>query len=124
MEINIQIEGAKELAQKWGAMSEDLKALAHDAFSKAGYVVEEQSKKLTPVDTGRLRGSINTSSRLTMKNEPHIVISPHTNYAVFVHEGTRFMPARPYMTQGYKNSERKIKSIMNKLLKDIVQKMK
>lgn len=66
-----------------------------DAVAKFAFSVERESKKVTPVDTGRLRASIATDVG-TLR----ATIAPHTNYAVFVHEGTRFMKGRPFMDWG------------------------
>lgn len=59
--------------------------------------VERYAKQLTPVDTGRLRASISFSPATLWLTS---VVSTHTNYAIFVHEGTRYMRARPFMETG------------------------
>jgi HK97 gp10 family phage protein len=123
MDISIKISGLDKLAKAWGSLSSELKQEAYDAFTKAGYIVEGNAKKHTPIDTGLLMRSINTSSRISMKGEPHVVISPHTNYATYVHQGTRKMKARPYMSEGYDDSKAKIETIMRKMLTNIVRKM-
>jgi phage gpG-like protein len=63
--------------------------------------IEGQSKKVTPVDTGRLRASIFTDiGNLNSK------VSPNTSYAIYVHEGhnTRggrgYVQGRPFMKTG------------------------
>lgn len=54
--------------------------------------IQRKSMINTPVLTGRLRAS--TSSKFShLRGE----VGTHTNYDIFVHEGTRFMPARPYL---------------------------
>jgi hypothetical protein len=59
--------------------------------------VVRYSKQLTPVATGFLRASINfTPATHWLSTE----VSTHTNYAVFVHEGTKFMRGRPFMKYG------------------------
>lgn len=72
-----------------------LGAALQRAIERFSFVIERESKKVTPVDTGRLRASIVTDiGNLRAK------IAPHTNYAGFVHEGTRYMRARPFMMWG------------------------
>lgn len=65
------------------------------AIKKSALMIERESKKLTPVDTGRLRSSIVSDIR-----PMRATIAPHTDYAIFVHEGTRYMKSRPFMKEG------------------------
>lgn len=119
MKLDIQISGLTNLRKRFDRLPEKSKKLVRDALLKAGYIVEGASKRETPVDTGRLRASISVSNSLLLRAEPHVVISPHTKYAQYVHQGTRRMTARPFMTKGYESSKAKIKGIMKALLKDI-----
>ena len=123
MNINIQIPGAKSLEKKWAAMPTQLKALFAEAFTKAGYVVEGKSKDKTPVLTNRLRSSISTDLSKVVSKNPRVTISPHTNYALYVHEGTRYMEGRPFMANGYKAAKSDIDTIFKNLLKAITKKM-
>lgn len=59
--------------------------------------VERFAKQLTPVDTGRLRASIHYSPADLFLTS---IVSTNTDYAVFVHEGTKFMRGRPFMKYG------------------------
>lgn len=73
-----------------------------EELEKFAYSVEREAKKVTPVDTGRLRASISTDVGPLMAR-----IAPHTNYALFVHEGHRsrggssFVRPRPFLTTGF-----------------------
>lgn len=60
--------------------------------------IDARAKQLCPVDTGRLRSSIRwqidgigDGRTLTAS------ISANTKYARFVHDGTRYMRARPFL---------------------------
>ena len=70
-------------------------------IKKVAFNTERTSKKLTPVDTGRLRSSIGTSFKSTSDNFV-ARIGTDVNYATFVHFGTRRMRARPFLTEGLK----------------------
>lgn len=64
------------------------------AIAKTLFNIQRKSMYRTPVDTGRLRAS--TSVQLyNLKGE----VGTHTEYDVYVHDGTRYMRARPYLTQ-------------------------
>lgn len=86
------------------------------SITKFAFMTEAESKKVTPVDTGRLRASINTSLYPL-----RAVVAPHTNYAVFVHEGTRKMKARPFMKWGVEAAARGLESMMAKELTKIIE---
>lgn len=59
--------------------------------------VERFAKQLTPVDTGRLRSSIFTSPGTFGLQA---IVSTNTDYAVYVHDGTKYMRPRPFMVMG------------------------
>lgn len=58
--------------------------------------IENESKQVTPVDTGRLRSSIHVFNAGSLR----AFVNTDTEYAVYVHEGTRYMRARPFMEWG------------------------
>jgi HK97 gp10 family phage protein len=60
--------------------------------------VERYAKQVTPVDTGRLRGSISTE--MGGGNLSATVGTHSVKYASFVHEGTSRMGSRPFMKHG------------------------
>ncbi len=94
------------------AKSAKIKRGISRAISKAGFLVERSAKRRSPVDTGRLRASIRTDIRpLTA------TIAPHTNYAVFVHNGTRNQRAQPFLTQGLDDALSEIRAVFNREIK-------
>lgn len=86
------------------------------AIKKSAFLVERHAKIFTPVDTGRLRGSIAADIH-PMK----ATIEPHTNYAIYVHEGTRFMVGRPFMTKGKTAAMPEIRRIFKNELKKAIK---
>lgn len=95
----------------------------HNIIRDFAYLVENYSKQVTPVDTGRLRASIGTGfliqAGITMGGVARV--APHTAYAGFVHEGTKKMKSRPFMKWGVEFAQRKItdKDIANRLDKKL-----
>lgn len=59
---------------------------------ECGFAIEAQAKALTPVDTGRLRDSLNTAIG---SNE--VVVGTNVAYAPYVEYGTSRMIAQPYL---------------------------
>ena len=73
----------------------DLNRPVNVGLDKFAFAILSESKKVTPVDTGRLRGSERVDKAFMQR-----IIAPHTDYAIHVHEGTFRMRARPYMLHG------------------------
>jgi len=84
-----------ELANAFFRM--DVSSFLKKQINQLAMSVERYAKQLTPVDTGRLRASINTQPQL---GGISAVVSTNTDYAIYVHDGTRYMRARPFMTMG------------------------
>lgn len=77
-------------------------------LQKAAFIIEGKSKELAPVDTGRLRASIFTSL-----SPLQATIGPYVNYAIYVHQGTRYMKARPFMADAAREKENEIIGVIN-----------
>lgn len=76
---------------------------------KSAFLIENRSKVLSPVDTGRLRASIATSLGIQNKGITSIV-STNVDYAAAVHDGRKkgkrggAMRGRPFMRQAVEQS--------------------
>ncbi len=73
---------------------------------KVTLLVERSAKQNTPVDTGRLRSSISTDIRPMSAK-----VETHTNYALYVHEGTRFISGRPFMRDAAREVSQQVEQI-------------
>ena len=78
-------------------MKQDIRGFLIKEVNRLAATVERYSKQLTPVRTGRLRGSINFTPASLF---PQVEVGTHTSYAIYVHEGTKYMRARPFMKYG------------------------
>lgn len=97
--IQVQIKDLNALKGAFSGFPETIAPFLRTASTKSALKVEGEAKKVTPVDTGRLRSSIATSLGIMNKGITSIV-STNLFYAIFVHEGTRRMRGRPFMQQG------------------------
>lgn len=68
------------------------------AIQNTGRRVQNEARKRCPVDTGRLRQSIHATTYATGGHVVSRVSSPE-RYAIYVHEGTRYMRARPFLAE-------------------------
>ena len=102
------------LARKFGKV--DVGGFIQEKIKELAFLVERESKKVTPVDTGRLRASIGVSLR-----PMEAVVAPHTDYAIYVHKGTRYMRARPYMFWGAETAVKGFEQRLSKELESHIQ---
>ena len=65
-------------------------------LSRLGLLVQNEARKLAPVDTGRLRASIQHTPGRDSKGA-YVDVGTNVEYAVFVEYGTSRSPAQPYM---------------------------
>lgn len=119
-ELNFKITTNPPLANIIAAFgSLNFLDIMQNTVSRIGFMVEAESKKITPVKTGRLRASITTDiGHLRAK------IAPHTDYAGFVHWGTRYMKARPFMIWGFEATMRGSDEVLNATAKEMSDKIK
>lgn len=71
-------------------------AMARDLWRRGNRVVT-QAKRDCPVDTGRLRSSIDIN--LVNRNGSVVIrVGSDVQYARYVNDGTRYMAGRPFLT--------------------------
>lgn len=90
--IKISIANLPEIKAAFGQAPALMRRELNTAIKKSIFTIQSQSMRNTPVLTGRLRAS--TSSQF---QDLKGTIGTHTNYDIFVHNGTRYMKARPYL---------------------------
>lgn len=117
MEVKIHIKNLAEIRQAFSQAPTIMRRKFSDALKKAAITVQRESMIRTPVDTGRLRAShmFNVSGLgLGMQ----ATVQPTADYAIFVHEGTRFMRGRPFLKQGADAAKNDIQRFFTDALQD------
>lgn len=87
--------GAIRVVFKPWANRNVVKALG-DTVRDVGQRIEDEARRLCPVDTGLLKSTIKAKWQPTLLK---YTVTADTPYAVFVHNGTRYMKARPFLAQ-------------------------
>lgn len=95
-QITVSIKGLDEAIKNLRKFPNIMAPHLRIASQKSAFKVEREAKLVTPVDTGRLRNSIATSLGI---GGISAIVQTNVFYAIFVHEGTRFMKGRPFMQQ-------------------------
>lgn len=111
--INIQIKNLPQIKRAFGMAPSLMRRNLNLAIRKSILMVERESRILTPVDTGRLRASHRSIFR-DMYGE----VGTHTHYDVFVHSGTRYMRARPYLKNAVQAANFQIQSFFTQSVQD------
>lgn len=103
MNVQVRITNLPEIRSAF-RMAPKLTARAlTTAIQKSAFLIERESKVRTPVATGFLRAS-HRSTFAPLK----ATIEPTAHYAIFVHEGTRYMRRRQFLLEGVQSSEQRI----------------
>jgi HK97 gp10 family phage protein len=59
--------------------------------------IQNRARELSPVDTGLMRSRIEIEPPTVGPGGLEAAVVARTNYALFVHDGTSRMPARPFL---------------------------
>lgn len=112
MEAKIEITNLKEIKRAFAKSPVIVATEMNSAIQKSIFLIERESKIRTPVDTGRLRAS--HRSRFTNLKG---IIGPTVDYAVYVHQGTRFMPGRPFLYEAVHGSVSRVQQFFTDALR-------
>ncbi len=85
------------------------------AIKQAIFFIQARSMTKTPVLTGRLRASTYTRFE-PLKGE----VGTKTNYDFFVHEGTKFMPGRPYLRRAVDETNGQIDDLFTNAAQEVL----
>jgi len=117
--ISIKIAGLSALQSKILTAPRRVGQAISKAIKKSAFVLEAESKKaLTSgptraLDTGTLRSQVT----VRQLSDIQATIYPLVDYAIYIHEGTYKMRARPWFNAAAKNSIGKIKTIFDNAIK-------
>lgn len=124
--MDIEVTGITELNNKLKKFADRFPISAGNALKKSIFQIERETKPITPFKTSRLRASISTS--VSRYGDPAGIgfsangltgwVGPTTNYAIFVHEGTKRMRGRPFLKQGAERAMPMINEFFDKAIKE------
>lgn len=85
--------------------------MREDLMQKILFTVLRNSQRATPVKTGTLRRSETT--RMEAQGTRGF-IGTNVKYAGFVHDGTKYMEARPFFKEGIEDSKSEVEKLAKK----------
>lgn len=114
-EIAIRITNLDDIRRAFGMSPRLMTRELNKAIETTVYEIGRDSRRGTPVDTGRLRSS--TYERFSnLKGE----VGTNTEYDIFVHEGTRFMKGRPYLRNSVEKNSVKVETNFTKAVQNVL----
>jgi len=114
-DIKIKIKNAYEIKQAFNAAPRLMVKELNTAIKKSIFSIQRDSMMNTPVATGRLRSS--TSSLFSnLKGQ----VGTNTNYDIYVHDGTKFMKARPYLADAVEDNEKSVNDLFTKAVDNVL----
>ena len=126
--VNIEIKNSSRILNAFRQAPQIMASKLQEAILKVGvFTVGEVKKTITagidmwkpPILTGAMRQGINVMQTMPLK--VIITPSPITPYAIYVHEGTYKMKARPFFEITAKHSQEDIEKFFNQALNNAVQ---
>lgn len=117
MQIEIEIKNIDKILKSFQKAPAITAKEIDIALKKSILVAQSDSRSRTPVDKGFLRGNQpeDFPSFLTAR------LSIKQNYAIFVHEGTRFMKSRPWLKQTVAAQSGRINGFFDQALQNVIK---
>lgn len=116
-EFSIKVEGFNAVEKNIEAFGNVTVEAVQILVSQAAVHLSGTAKRIVPVKTGRLQGSIQVQSDTKTKTGAIAVISPNTTYESYVEYGTSRMAARPYMRPAALDTENWIRGRLKGVVK-------
>lgn len=107
MEVSVTIKNLPAIKRAFGKSPALMARNLNTAIHKSILSIGRRSRINTPVDTGRLRASTREQFSY-LKGE----VGTHTQYDIFVHEGTRYMRGRPYLANAVRSEQGQVDTWM------------
>ena len=118
-EIRIKIKNVDQIINFLKTRPAKTKEELNRAVEKTVLLIERGTKQRAPVDTGRMRSSVH---RRTFKRLLEGEVVAGVRYAIYVHEGTKFMRARPFMGDAIRASEGRIQKFFVQAMANVLKK--
>jgi len=116
VQISIKVKNIDEVKKFLKSRPDETKKELGKVVKKTALLIKTEAKRKVPVDTGLLKTSIQAKT-----NNLESEVSANTRYAIYVHEGTRRMSGRPFMTNAVKKLIPKIKRLFEDAIKKVIK---
>jgi len=111
--VSVQIKNLPQIRAAFAQAPQITAKFLDQAIKKSALLIEGASKTRTPVRTGFLRASHQVTFAPLKAT-----IQPTADYAVYVHQGTRFMKGRPFLFDAVDASEDNIQKFFTEAVQN------
>lgn len=113
--ISIKITNAAAIKAAYAKAPAAMTKSLSIAVKQTVFLIQGRMMPKIPVLTSRLRGSSYAKFE-PLRGE----VGTNTNYDRFVHDGTKFMKGRPYLTMAIEDSNTEIQQLFTKATQDVL----
>ncbi len=106
--IKIEFPNLQKVLRALATAPKQTRDAVNRAIRRSIYKVQNTALPLTPIDTGALRRSLSAG---TSFRDFYGEIYPYMEYAIYVHEGTYKMRARPFLKTAMDRDYSEVKRI-------------
>jgi HK97 gp10 family phage protein len=117
--ISVKITNLPQIKAAFGRAPRLVREEMNEAIKRAALTISADSRRNTPVATGRLRSSTYERFSSNMYGE----VGTNTTYDRFVHDGTRFMKSRPYLQLAVDQNQTETERLFTKALQNVLDKI-
>lgn len=121
--VSVKISGLKELISGISDIKNKMASTLSEGMREAAFAVETAAKRQITsgrnraIKTGFLRASIGVTSVLPFQAK----VQAGAFYGIYVHEGTRYMRARPFLSDGLKDAVPEIEKIFGRRVRTLIE---
>lgn len=116
--VKVQIKNLDEIKAAFKLAPALMAKELDKAIAKSIFAIQGESMVNTPVDTGRLR-----ASHQTLFAPLRGVLDVTAYYGVFVHEGTRYMKARPFLLNAVNSKQGDVDDNFAKAVENVLNQL-
>jgi HK97 gp10 family phage protein len=116
VEIQLDVRGVEQLQVKMRGLDFAMQRHVHNQLVKVGARIAAEARRLAPLRTGRLRGSIFSQVRQWM-----LVVGATAPYAWFVEFGTRYMKARRFLWRALRRHLPQLDGVIGEAVKQAIE---
>lgn len=116
--VKVQIKNIDEIRAAFKLAPALMAKELDKAIAKSIFAIQGSSMVNTPVDTGRLR-----ASHQTLFAPLRGILDVTAGYALFVHEGTRYMKSRPFLLDAVNTHEKDVDDNFAKAVDNVLKQL-
>lgn len=113
--FKLEIENLDKITRKFNKAPALITVELQKAILKSIFVLQAGARSTAPVDTGFLRMRHETSFPSPLVGK----LTPKTDYAFFVHEGTKKMRSRPWLKDTMVSKKAQVQAFFNDILRKV-----